>query len=449
MAAGTQVTFARQIELRHEVDVFVAGGGPAGLAAAVAAARQGARVFLVEGQACFGGSGTAGGLPMFCNFADGVHFLAGGVGREVLDRLTKAGGLGPTVTPENIHDFIVYRGEILKRVYDEMVTDSGAGFSFLTQCVAVEAQAGRIERAICWGKSGLFAVQAKVYVDCTGDGDLCAWAGAPFEKGDPAGRMQPPTLCSVWADVDWAKAEAAGCGIWQAERRVGKAVDDGLFTVPDRHLPGMLPIGPHAAGGNIGHAFGTDGTDERSLTQGLMWGRKVLTEYERFYKTCLQGFEKMELVGTGAILGIRETRRIMGDYVLNVDDFQRRASFADEIGRYCYWVDMHETQPGTPGMDDQKQQGKVLRLGKGESYGIPYRCLTPRGLANVLVAGRCVSTDRSMQGSLRVMPGCFITGQAAGVAAALAAGQGADVRAVAVAELRQRLKSLGAYLPNA
>jgi hypothetical protein len=322
-----------------------------------------------------------------------------------------------------------------------MVSGSGAEFTFHTHCLAVEAHAGRLERAICWGKSGLFAVQAKVYIDCTGDGDLCAWAGAPFEKGDAGGGMQPPTLCSTWADIDWAKANAAGCGIWEQYKPLRQAMEEGVFANPDPGLPGMLPTGPHTGGGNIGHAFGTDGTDERSLTQGLLAGRKMLPEYERYYKNYLQGFEHMELVGTGAMLGIRESRRIMGDYVLAEADFHRRAVFADEIGRFAYFIDIHNPTPG--GVHRQPP-----RLGRGESYGIPYRCLTPRGLENVLVAGRCISMDRAMHGSLRVMPGCFITGQAAGVAAALAAAGDGAVRRVPIKDLHQRLKAMGAYLPN-
>jgi len=447
----TSIPFSRNIPLRHNVDIFIAGGGPAGVCAAVTAARAGKKVFIVEGSAAFGGNGTSGGLPMFCQMGDGINYLADGLGREISQKLRAAGGVAYPHTDlnEQAAGWIIYRGEILKRVYDGLVEESGANFSFLTQLIAVESKNGRVDHVICWGKSGIFAVQAKVYIDTTGDGDLCAWAGATYDKGDPAGLMQPPTLCSMWAQIDWDRANAAGHGIWQAEAFVEQAIRDGIFTVPDRHLPGMIPVGPHTAGGNIGHAFGVDGTDERSVTKGLVWGRKVLVEYERFYKQYLKGFENMELVGTAALLGIRETRRIHGDYELNLEDFKSRAIFPDEIGRYAYWVDLHQTQAGEPGMAEHLQQRQLLKLAPGESYGIPYRCLTPKALQNVLTAGRCLSADRSIQGSLRVMPGCMITGQAAGMAAALAADLPTpNVHEIPVKELQHRLAHIGAFLPN-
>jgi hypothetical protein len=191
-----------------------------------------------------------------------------------------------------------------------------------------------------------------------------------------------------------------------------------------------------------------DGTDERSLTKALLWGRRSLREYERYYKQYLEGFERMRLAATGGLLGLRETRRILGDYVLCFEDFKRRAVFEDEIGRYAYPVDIHASSPDKVSYAKFEEEFASLRYRDGESYGIPYRTLTPRGLQNVLVAGRCVSTDRFLQGSLRVMPGCYITGQAAGAAAALAVETGRGVHEVEVKELQRRLKIMGAYLPN-
>ena len=210
----------------------------------------------------------------------------------------------------------------------------------------------------------------------------------------------------------------------------------------------MWQVGETVGGGNIGHTFGVDNTDERSITKALIHGRKLVLEYERYYKEYLCGFEKMKLVATGALLGVRETRRILGDYVLCLDDFKGRASFDDEIGRYSYPVDIHASKPDDESYRKFEAEFRTLRYKKGESYGVPYRILTPRGLSNVLVAGRCVSTDRYLQGSIRVMPGCYITGQAAGVAAAIAVEQNTDTRGFPVRELQRRLLALGAYLPN-
>jgi len=443
-----RIGYHRDIPVRHDVDVFVAGGGPAGVAAAVAAARQGMTVFLAEGHSCFGGMGTAGLVPAFMRMGDGVQVLAAGVGSEVIDRLMAAGGSAEgraedvaAVGSISIHP------EALKRVYDEMVADAKVDYTFHTALVDVLTEGGAVTAAVCAAKSGVFAVRAKVYVDGTGDGDLAAWAGAPFEKGDERGDMMPGTLCSLWANVDWPAVRAGDLGAGNA--RMEEAFKDGVFTHEDLHLPGMWRLPGTLGGGNIGHTFGVDGTDERSLTEALVWGRKLVLEYERYYREYLTGFEKMELTATGSLLGLRETRRIMGDYVLCLDDFKGRAVFDDEIGRYSYPVDIHPLRPEKGEYDRFMDEWQDLRYGKGESYGIPYRTLVPRGLTNVLVAGRCISSDRFLQGSVRVMPGCYITGQAAGLAAALAVEGDTDTRGVDVARLQQRLKAFGACLPNA
>ncbi len=447
-ATNTTATVAWQGELpvRHDVDVFVAGGGPAGLAAAVAAAREGARVFLAEGQTCFGGMGTSGLIPVFMQFADGVNFLAAGLGREIYEAMWDRGAAYPSCPRDNPTRIASIRAEGLKRVYDTLVTAAGVQFTFMTQVIGVQAAEGRIIHAFCAAKSGVFAVRAKQFIDATGDGDLAAWAGAPFEKGDAEGAMMPGTLCSLWADIDWPAVHAAK--MWP-QAYVPKGIEAGILTVPDLHLPGMWQVGDHVGGGNIGHLFGVDGTDERSLTAALMHGRRSLLEYEQFFKKILKGYENMALVATGALPGIRETRRIMGDYMLSVKDFEARAVFADEIGRYSYPVDIHASRPDAKAFKAFEEKFEKLRYQPGENYGIPYRCLTPRGLHNVFVTGRCISADRAMQGSVRVMPGCFITGQAAGTAAAMAAAGSGDTRAVDVATLQGRLLKAGAYLPNA
>lgn len=376
-----KMLFQREIEVRHDVDVLVVGGGPAGVAAAVAAARQGAKVFLAEATSCLGGMGTIGLVPAFMQFSNGEHFLAAGIGEEVLNKMWEYGGK----VEGSIYSI---KAEALKRVYDDMVTEAEVDFAFHTSMIAVDASEGRVNYVIFAAKSGIFAVKAKIYIDGTGDGDLCAWAGAEFEKGDKNGNVMAGTLCSLWANIDWPNIKKPD------NRMLEDAFNDKVFTNEDRHLPGMWKISENLGGGNIGHTFGVDSTDERSLSKSLIWGRKSIKEYERYYKEYLSGYEDMELVTTGALLGIRESRRIIGDYVMVLDDFINRASFDDEIGRYAYPVDIHASDSSKKSFSNFKKEHTGYRYKAGESYGIPYRILTPRGINNVLVAGRCVSCDR-------------------------------------------------------
>jgi len=439
MKSNKTIVFKKNLSVRYTTDILVIGGGPSGVAAALTAARQGCSVRLIEAHSCLGGMGTAGMVPAFCQFTDGINFLADGIGKEILESLQKENGTFPS-------DGTGIRAEVLKRVYDKLLTEAGVPFTFHTKLCDVTVENGHIREVICDGKSGLFAIQARVFIDGTGDGDLAAFAAAPYEKGDAAGNMMPGTLCSLWAGVNWEKVKNSGLGADNS--RIEDAFKDGVFSLEDRHLPGMSQVSNSLGGGNIGHAFNLDGTDEESLTAAYLWARKSMREYERYYKEYLKGFENMELVATASLLGVRETRRIIGDYVLNINDFKTRAVFEDEIGRYCYPVDIHVAKPDKESYEKFCKEFTSLRLSKGESYGIPYRILTPRGIENALVAGRCVSADRSMQASIRVMPGCYITGQAAGMAAAMMVPHQTDSRKIDVRELQARLKAMGAFLPN-
>lgn len=435
------LSFSRNLPIRYETDVFIAGGGPAGTAAAWGARQLGARVLLIEGHSCLGGMGTAARVPVFMPTGDGVHFLAGGFGHQVITSLGKERHLrGPA------NDM-----EALKRIYDDLLTQSGAEFRFHTNLVAVEAEGPRVSHVICASPSGLFAVRAKVFIDATGNGDLAAWAGAAFEKGDEEGKLMPGTLCSLWDGIDWEtwKAKRPKNEIQPDGHRLEEAFASGVFSVKDEHLTGMYQLDDHLGCGNIGHTFNVDATDESSLTQALVWGRKSLMEFERYYREYLAGFENARVIVSGSLLGVRETRRITGEYTLDLKDYLARASFDDEIGRYAYSIDIHPLKPGKDTYEQHRKEfDRDYRYAKGENYGVPYRILTPKGFDNLLTAGRCVSTDVRVHGSLRVMPGCFITGQAAGAAAALAVDGQISTRQIDVPSLQKKLKGLGGFLPN-
>ena len=425
--------YQKNLDFKYITDVFVAGGGAAGVAAAVAAARMGKQVFLAEASGCFGGLGTSGLVPAFAPFDDGVNILSDGIGYEICNKLKYAVALRNWTTLDT---------EELKRVYDDIITQAGVKFSFFTTVYDVIVKDNSIEGVILGSKSGLFAVKAKIYIDCTGDGDLCAFGGGEYEKGDLNGAVMPPTLCSIWSGIDKDKCNEP----WN--EHVEQAYKDGVLSYEDRHIPGFFHGNDGISGGNIGHIFDVDPTDEAELTNGMLWGRKSMIEFENYFKNYFIGYNNLRLVSTASTLGVRESRRIKCDYTLNVDDFINRSVFEDEIGRYCYPVDIHVMSTDKEEYERfSKEYRTSLRYKNGESYGIPYRCLIPVSFKNALVAGRCIGTDRQMQASIRVMPGCFITGQAAGTAAALACEE-QDVRKISIKELQQSLVKGGAYLPN-
>ncbi|MDR1891911.1 MAG: FAD-dependent oxidoreductase [Oscillospiraceae bacterium] len=430
------INYGREIEIRREVDVFVGGGGPAGVAAAVAAAREGASVFLAESTCSVGGMGTIGMVPEFMPVSDGVNLLCAGLGKEIMDKAY--------AYSDKSHEYMKINKEALKRAYDDIMADSGADFRFASQIIDVKARDGKIDYVILSCKSGIYAVKAKMVIDCTGDGDICAMAGADFAVGDENGAIMPATLCSLWTGIDWENTMDAP----PHQSFVEQAFAEGVLPVCDRNLPGVRRVAANCGGGNVGHAFGVDGTDEASVTKAMAEQRCLLPAYQIYFNKYIRGFENARIISTAEVLGVRASRRITGDYVLKLADFKARAVFSDEIGRYCYSVDNHPATPDQAAFEKFRQEFlEDYHYGVGDSYGIPYRALTPKGLSNVYTAGRCISTDHYMQASVRVMPGCYITGQAAGTAASLAAASEGDVRSVDVTELQKTLRKNGVYLP--
>lgn len=439
----------RTVPLDDTWDVIVAGGGPAGCTAAAAAAREGARTLLIEATGALGGMGTSGLVPAWCPFSDKQQMIYRGLAEKVF----RAAGAGVPHVPAERLDWVPINPEHLKRVYDELLTDAGATALFHTALAAVDtADDGSIDAVVVAHKGGLAAYRARVYVDATGDADLAAWAGAEFHKGDDTGDLQPATHCFILANVDeYAYLNGPNLHRGDPASPIHRIVDSGKYPrIRDTHSCNSR-IGPGTVGFNSGHLWNVDNTDPASVSRALIEGRRLATDFRDALAEFLpKAFANAFLVATGALMGIRETRRIVGDYVLTLDDYLARRSFPDEICRNAYYIDVHGS---TAELEAEKagscrlEQG-THRYGPGESHGVPYRCLTPRGLPNVLVAGRSVSCDRAVQGSVRVMPVCLAMGEAAGVAAHMAARDDRpDVHTVDADALRTRLREHGAYLP--
>jgi hypothetical protein len=439
---------SRRLPLEDSWDVIVVGGGPSGCTAAIAASREGARTLLIEATGMLGGMGTAGLVPAWCPFSDGEKVIYQGLAQKVFEA-SKAHTLH--VAPSSTN-WVPIDPEGLKRVYDELVTAAGVTVRFGTSLVAVEVgPSGTVTAAVVGSKAGLTALRAPVYVDCTGDGDLAAWAGAEFEMGGPDGDLQPATHCFTLGNVDeYHYLHGPQLGPWNPKSPIFDIVKCGRYPIPDHHACNNV-VGPRTVGFNAGHLWNVDNTKPESVSRALIEGRRMAAAF----RDALAEFHPKAYAGsfvaaTAPLMGVRETRRIVGDYLLTIDDFLARRSFGDEICRNCYFIDVHHTAKDAEAMRKAGQgQHHAIRYEKGESHGIPYRCLTPKKLRNVLVAGRAISSDRTTNGSVRVMPVCLATGEAAGLAAALAArNHQADVHAVDVAQLRTRLKEEGAYLPE-
>ncbi|MDF3058851.1 MAG: tat (twin-arginine translocation) pathway signal sequence [Rariglobus sp.] len=441
------LAFSRSLEIDSGWDVIVVGGGPAGCTAAAAAARAGARTLLLEQTQSLGGSGTTALVPAWCPFSDKKQIIYRGLAEKVF----RASQRGTPHVPKEQLDWVAINPEQLKRVYDDLMEEHGVKVWFQTFLSSVERNAaGDVEAVVISNKGGLRALQARVYIDCTGDGDLAAWAGASFQKGDEAGELQPATHCFVLSNVNEAGLKALPGRLFGGDplSPVHAILASGRYPeIPDTHLC-HNKIGPGTEGFNAGHLFHVDNTDPASVSKAARDGRRLAEAYSRaLAEFAPAAFAESFLVMTGTQVGIRETRRIIGDYVLTLDDWLTRRTFDDEICRNAYFIDLHTTA------EEARKKISVAEhrfehYKPGESHGIPYRCLTPKGLRNVLVAGRNISVERVVHGSIRVMPVCLSMGEAAGLAAALAAQAATpDVHAVDTAELRARLREAGAYLP--
>ncbi|MEG0367061.1 MAG: FAD-dependent oxidoreductase, partial [Coprobacillus sp.] len=287
-------------------------------------------------------------------------------------------------------------------------------------------------------KSGRSVVKGKVYIDTSGDADVATMSGVTVLKGDEDDpTVQPGTMCFVVAGADKQKAleYEIGQDDDQFSKLVTKAQEAGDIPIGRKRVSSYSWVSNSVASFNFGHVFGVDGTDTASLTNANIKGRELAKIYTDFLRKYVPGFEKAVLISTGDQVGIRESRRIVADYMMSIDDFKNKVSFDDEIARNSYFIDVH--------LPNKNSKMVMEYLKDGESHGIPYRCLLPVGKDNLIVAGRTIGSDRLINSSLRVMPNCFTMGQAAGIAAYLASKDNVGYRDISIAELQNLLVEHG------
>lgn len=429
-------------------DVVVVGGGPSGCTAAASAARSGARTLLVEGSGCLGGMGTSALVPAWTPFTDKSQVVYRGMAWTVFDRARQ----GVKHLAKDHLDWTPIDAERLKRVYDDLVSQAGAEVLFHTQLAQVDAVDGTVKAVILCNKAGLTAVTATVFIDCTGDADLATWAGAGYNKGNAEGkRLMPATHCFTLCNVDEdAYRHMPTLHPGNPNSLMYAILQSGRYPlIPDSHCC-ESKVGPGTVGFNAGHIWDFDNTNPRHHAHALMQGRKIAAEFrDALAEFVPAAFANAHLVQTGSMIGTRETRRIIGDYELTLDDYLARRSFDDEICRNSYFIDVHHAKEEVTKDHSSAEvfESRTYRYAAGESHGVPYRCLVPKALHNVLVAGRSISCQQIVQGSVRVMPVCLAMGEAAGAAAAMALAQQGAVRRIDVQALRQHLRAHDAYLP--
>ncbi|MGH2551360.1 MAG: FAD-dependent oxidoreductase [Thermomicrobiales bacterium] len=450
------IQYQKTVPVIAEPDVLVVGAGPAGIAAAIGAARAGARTMIVERFGFVGGNLTAGlvGPCMTSYSLDGETQLIRGVFDEMIVRMEEMGkAIHPSKVPasspwcgfiEYGHDKVTpFDPEAVKLVALDMLREAGVEILLHTFVADAIVEDSTVRGVIAVNKSGMQAIRAGVTVDCSADGDVAARAGAAFEMGrDEDGLVQPMTLFFRVSHVDDAVVEeyvyAHPDDYRPFSSLVMQAREAGLFPIPRRGVGMYRTLEPGVWRINTTRMQMLDGTNAQDLTRGEIEGREQIKALMKFFREWLPGFENCQLYDSAATVGVRETRRIVGEYTLTYDDLLTGRHFDDVIALCGYPLDIHSPNSDGGGTDGA--------LETANEYEIPYRSLVPRDMNGLLVAGRCISATHVALSAIRVMPPAFAMGQAAGVAAAMAIEWNLAPRDIPVPQLQELLLRQGAYL---
>lgn len=450
----------RTIPVEGSYDVVVIGGGTAGAFAAIAAAKEGKKVIIVEQFGSLGGSATVGLVcPVMHTHIDG-NPTCSYISKQVVDRLIELGGCKPTWFPNPTN----FDPMLLKIVLEEMCCESGVKVLFHTFFSDAVVEDGAVRGIIVENKGGRQVIEGKFFIDCTGDGDVCVRAGAGYTHGNPeSGKNQPVSLRYIIGGIDLDRyaafmqkvcdeegssgcdpsqkyAAVTGTGKWTFTALFDKAIENGdlvnedklywqSFTVPGRNdslafnNPEFFDLG--------------DATDPEGLSDIQLMGKKAIVRQLRFYKKYFEGFENAYIAEIAGMVGIRESRNVTTDYVLTGEDLLSKKKFADAFCVSNYPVDIHGRTLKCDTLPKIVDDGRPY-------YEIPLRSLFVKGFENLMVAGRCMGAEFLAQSSLRVMHSVRASGEAAGIAAAMALTYNVPLRKVNGSAVRGRMIELGA-----
>ncbi|WP_215222728.1 FAD-dependent oxidoreductase [Echinicola shivajiensis] len=446
---------SKNLSVRFETDVLVVGGGPSGIIAALAAAEEGQKVMLIENRSFLGGNMTIG-LPILGFLGQKGNQVIKGLPQKFIERL-QAINAASEHRPCPLHMSItLVEPEAVKNEALSMLVEKGVDVMLHTYFVDSIIEEGEIKGVVIESKAGREAILAKVVIDCSGDADVAYRSGVPCEKGNSQGGMQPPTLMFCLGGVDTEKlrnsihseprtyltdfipAEYYGQNnqfiVVGLRELMAKARKDG-YQLPTERTIIITGLRKGEVWINMSSVHGVDGTDPESLSRGEIKGREQVKDIEEYLRNYVPGFEKAYFSKMAPFLGIRETRRIVGKYVMTKEDVLECRRFSDSVAVASYPLDLHHPHDG----------GCTLQW-CGDCYDIPYRSLVPQKVEQLLVAGRAISTTHEAMSAIRVMAPCMAMGEAAGRAAAISIKEGIKPSQINVGVLRQKLSNSGAFL---
>ena len=438
-------------------DVLVVGGGVTGVAAALAARRSGADTILIENKPFVGGNATTG-LCLHTFITKLGKQVVFGIGQEIVsDLIDRGGAVGHIPYGYPFHSVTPVDGDMFRIAVTEKLADAGVTVTYGVNAVGVSSSEGKITGVDVAMKNRVRPIHARVVIDSSGDGDVAASAGAKFRFGhEKTGKTQPVSMLlrCFGTDNERVANELAEGPIAHATRidypkpfpvyfrgTLSKWNEEVLREkiVPNRdQMVFFNSVWPNQLNVNTTAVFGVDGTDPLSLSRAVAQLVRQASRIGEFFKQKVDGFQNIQYV-PAVFAGVRETRNIKGLYQLTADDVLSGRKFRDSVGEACFPVDIHDPDTG---------QASFKEIGGDGSYGIPYRCLVPEGFRNLLVAGRCISVDSTAHASSRNMGACLVSGEAVGIAAAMAADRNSDVPALPVSDLQEEIRARGGFIDS-